>query len=77
MANFATMEEHQFDGIDEVDRLFCHGLFGDADEFAGETRPIFEQYYPGMSQTFEGGHRMNAELVHKVLFPFIDSLGLL
>lgn len=77
VANFATMEEHQFDGIDEVDRLFCHGLFGDADEFAGEARQIFEQYYPGMSQTFEGGHRMNAELVHKVLFPFIDSLGLL
>ena len=77
VANFAKMEEHQFDGIDEVDRLFCHGLFGDADEFAGEARPIFEQHYPGMSQTFEGGHRMNAELVHKVLFPFIDSLGLL
>lgn len=77
VANFATMEEHQFDDIDEVDRLFCHGLFGDADEFAGEARPIFEQHYPGMSQTFEGGHRMNAELVHKVLFPFIDSLGLL
>lgn len=77
VANFATMEEHQFDGIDEVDQLFCHGLFGDADEFAGEARPIFEQHYPGMSQTFEGGHRMNAELVHKVLFPFIDSLGLL
>ncbi len=77
VANFAKMEEHQFDGIDEVDRLFCHGLFGDADEFAGEARPIFEQHYPGMFQTFEGGHRMNAELVHKVLFPFIDSLGLL
>lgn len=77
VANFAKMEEHQFDGIDEVDRLFCHGLFGDADEFAGEARPIFEQHYPEMSQTFEGGHRMNAELVHKVLFPFIDSLGLL
>lgn len=77
VANFAKMEEHQFDGIDEVDRLFCHGLFGDADEFAGEARPIFEQHYPGMSQTFEGGHRMNADLVHKVLFPFIDALGLL
>lgn len=77
VANFAKMEEHQFDGIDEVDQLFCHGLFGDADEFAGEARPIFEQHYPGMSQTFEGGHRMNAELVHKVLFPFIDALGLL
>lgn len=77
VANFAEMEAHQFDGVDEVDQLFCHGLFGDADEFAAEARPIFERHYPGMSQTFEGGHRMNAELVHKVLFPFINSLGIL
>lgn len=77
VANFAEMEKTQFDGIDEVDRLFCHGLFGDADEFAAEARPIFEKHYPGMSQTFEGGHRMNAELTHSVLFPFINSLGIL
>lgn len=77
VANFAEMEALQFDGVDEVDQLFCHGLFGDADEFAAEARPIFERHYPGMSQTFEGGHRMNAELVHKVLFPFINSLGIL
>ncbi len=77
IAHFAEMEAHQFDGLDDVDRLFCHALFGDADEFAKEARPIFESHYPGMSQTFEGGHRMNAELVHKVLFPFIDALGTL
>lgn len=77
VANFAEMEAHQFDGVDEVDQLFCHGLFGDADEFAREARPIFERHYPGMSRGFEGGHRMNAELVHKVLFPFIAELGLL
>jgi len=75
IAHFQEMEAHQFDGLDEVDRLFCHGLFGDADEFAAEARPVFDLHYPGMSQTFEGGHHMNYELVHKVLFPFIDSLG--
>ena len=77
IAHFAEMEAHQFDGLDEVDQLFCHALFGDADEFAVEARPIFERHYPGRSQVFEGGHRMNAELVHKVLFPFIASLGVL
>ena len=75
--HFEEMETRQFDGIDEVDQLFCHGLFGDSDEFAADARPIFEQHYPGMSQVFEGGHQMNADLVHKVLFPFIDSLGVL
>jgi hypothetical protein len=29
ISHFAEMEEHQFDGIDEVDQIFCHGLFGD------------------------------------------------
>lgn len=77
IAHFREMEEHQFDDLDEVDQLFCHGLFGDSDEFAVDARPIFEQHYPGMSQLFEGGHQMNADLVHKVLFPFIDSLGVL
>ncbi len=77
IAHFAEMEEHQFDGLDEVDQLFCHALFGDADEFAVAARPIFEQHYPGMSQVFEGGHSLNADLVHKVLFPYIDSLGVL
>jgi len=77
IAHFAAMEESQFDGLDDIDRLFCHGLFGDDDEFAKEARPIFERHYPGMSQTFAGGHRLNDELAHKVLFPFIDSLGVL
>lgn len=76
ITNFAEMEKHQFDDLDEVDQLFCHALFGDADEFAVEARPIFEQHYPGMSQVFEGGHSLNADLVHKVLFPCIDSLGI-
>ena len=77
IAHFAEMEAHQFDGLDEVDTLFCHALFGDADEFAVEARPIFERHYPGMSQTFEGGHHLNADLVHKVLIPFINGLGAL
>ncbi len=77
IAHFQEMEEHQFDGLDEVDQLFCHGLFGNQDEISALARPIFEQHYPGMSQTFEGGHQLNYDLVHQVLFPFIDSLGAL
>lgn len=75
IAHFQEMEAHQFDGIDEVDQIFCHGLFGDADEISAQARPIFDRYYPGMAQTFEGGHRMNDDIAHKVLFPLIDSLG--
>ncbi|MCQ2393150.1 MAG: hypothetical protein MJ249_02585 [Kiritimatiellae bacterium] len=75
IAHFAEMEAHQFDGLDEVDQIFCHGLFGTEDEISALARPTFEHYYPGMSQTFEGGHRMNDDIAHGVLFPFINSLG--
>ena len=72
------MEAHQFDGVTEEDRALCHGLFGDEDEtiFASETRPVFEQHYPGMSHVFHGGHRMNAHVVVHTLVPYIRSLNL-
>lgn len=73
--NFQLMEQHQFDGEDEVDRIFCHGLFGDEDEIGMAWRDEFERHYPGMSHIFHGGHRMNADIVHGMLIPFIRSLG--
>ena len=73
---FREMEAHQFDGIDEVETLFCHGLFGDEDVLAKDNRPLFETHYPGMSRVFAGGHRMNADLVKDVLVPFIRELGI-
>ena len=78
IARFQDMEAHQFDGIVEEDRMLCHGLFGDEDEtiFASETRPVFEQHYPGMSHVFHGGHRMNAHVVVHTLVPYIRSLNL-
>ena len=73
--HFAEMEARQFDGVDEVDQLFCHGLFGDADAICLPERATFERYYPGCSRLFPGGHRLNAELVHHVLIPAIRELG--
>ena len=72
------MEARQFDGIDDADRLLCHGLFGDEDAtISPETRPVFERHYPGMARMFHGGHRMNAEVVETVLLPFIRSLNVI
>jgi predicted esterase YcpF (UPF0227 family) len=72
--HFEEMEQHQFEGIDEVDRIFCHGLFGDEDTIGLPWRDEFERHYPGMSRIFHGGHRMNADVVHHVLIPFIHEL---
>ena len=74
IARFAEMEARQFDDWCEEDSLFCHGLFGTEDALTAENRPIFEKYYPGMSETFAGGHRLNADLVQRVLLPAIRNL---
>lgn len=78
IAHYQEMEARQFDGIAADDRSLCHGLFGDEDDtvLASETRPVFEQHYPGMSHVFHGGHRMNAHVVVHTLLPFIKGLGL-
>ena len=79
ISHFQEMEEHQFDGVTDDDRTLCHGLFGDEDTtiLAPQTRPVFEQHYPGMSRIFHGGHRMNAEVVTHTLIPFIRELGII
>ena len=76
--HFRNMEAHQFDGVTDEDRALCHGLFGDEDDtiLASETRPVFEQHYPGMSHVFSGGHRMNAHVVVHTLVPYIRSLNI-
>ena len=44
---------------------------------AEQTRPVFEQHYPGMSRVFPGGHRMNTEVVTHTLLPFIRELNVI
>ena len=74
--HFEEMEARQFDGVDDVDQLFCHALFGDEDALCLPEREVFEHYYPGQSKVFHGGHSLNAELVHEVLIPEIRALGI-
>ena len=74
IAHFQEMEARQFEGVTDDDRTLCHGLFGDEDTLlAAQTRPVFEQHYPGMAHVFPGGHRMNAQVVTHVLLPYIKS----
>ena len=78
VAHFQEAEAHQFDGVTDDDRTLCHGLFGDEDTIlSSETRPLFEQHYPGMSRVFPGGHRMNTEVVTHTLLPFIRELNVI
>lgn len=75
IAHFQEMEEHQFDGVTDDDRMLCHGLFGDEDTvLSAQTRPVFDQHYPGMAKVFPGGHRLNADVVAHTLLPYVKDL---
>jgi len=73
--HFAAMEAQQFDGLDDDDRMLCFGLFGTEDEITAPCRAIFETHYPGQLRLFEGGHRLNSDLVHSALIPLIREIG--
>ena len=74
--HYAEMEARQFDGITDDDRIFCFGLFGTEDEITAPSRAIFETHYPGQLRLFEGGHRLNADLVNREVVPLIREIGL-
>ena len=73
--HYAEMEAHQFDGLTDDDRILCYGLFGLQDDITESSRAIFEEHYPGQSKFFDGGHRLNADLVHEHLIPYIREIG--
>jgi len=73
--HFAAMEARQFDGLDDDDRMLCFGLFGTEDDITAPCRAVFEEHYPGQLRMFEGGHRLNADLVHAALIPLIREIG--
>ena len=78
VAHFQELESRQFDGIDDDDRMLCHGLFGDEDTLVGpESRAAFEEHYPGMAQSFHGGHHLNSEVLADAVVPFIRSLNVI
>ena len=69
------MEARQFDGITEEDRPMVWGLFGINDDIVKGGDVIFRRHY---SQTtyFDGGHRLNAEIIKNVLIPLIRKIAI-
>ena len=71
---FKEMEKEQFAGVDDDEKKLVTGLFGDKDTVV--------RFYPLMSQLygedrchwFNGEHRLNDDVVKKVLIPLIKQL---
>ena len=71
---FKLMEQTQFAGIDENEKKLVIGLFGDKDPVV-HFRPLMAELY-GEERCvwFNGEHRLNDEVVKKVVIPMIHKL---
>ena len=66
------MERQQFKGITDFDKENCYGLFGIFDSQVN-SYDTFKKHYPNAIR-FEGEHRLNDKVIHKVLIPLIKDI---
>lgn len=71
---FKLMEKTQFDGIDEQDKRLVVGLFGDKDPIVHFQPLMAELYGEERCRWFSGEHRLNDEVVKKVLLPLLREM---
>ena len=72
---FREMEEHLFDGVNDENRRWCWGFFGDEDATVN-CREEFEQYFAPNIHTFHGGHRMTNTVLREIIIPFVRKVVL-
>ena len=72
IAEFAELEEHQFDGYNPAYKERIWGIFGEQDTLA-HFEPLFLHYYCH-SYHFPGGHTPTAEEVRNFYVPLIEKL---
>ena len=70
---FKQMEKTQFDGVDEEEKLLVTALFGDKDPVVNFQALVAELYGEERCIRFNGEHRLNDEIVKKVLIPIING----
>ena len=70
IAEFAELEEHQFDNYNAKYKDKVWGIFGEQDTLA-HFEPLFLQYYSN-SYHFPGGHTPTAEEVRQYYVPLIE-----
>ena len=70
---FKLMEKSQFDGITDEEKLLVTALFGDKDPVVNFYPLVSELYGKDRCIHFNGEHRLNDEVVKKVLIPIINE----
>ncbi len=74
IAQFRELEKQSFQGLDDEDRKNVYGLFGKNDPTV-HTQEDFTRHY-GTSHfiVFEGEHRLNDDILKKVVLPIIKEV---
>ena len=70
---FKLMEKTQFDGVTDDEKLLVTALFGDKDPVVNFYSLVSELYGKERCVHFDGEHRLNDEVVKKVLIPIING----
>ncbi len=71
---FKMLEKAQFDGVNDEEKSLVIGLFGDKDPIV-HFQPLMAQLYGAeRCRWFAGEHRLNDDIVKKVLIPTINEL---
>ena len=69
---FKLMEKTQFDGVNDAEKELVTALFGDKDPVVNFYPLMSELYGKERCVHFNGEHRLNDEVVKKVLLPIIE-----
>lgn len=70
---FKLMEKEQFCGVNDEEKLLVTALFGDKDKVVNFYPLMAEKYGEDRCIHFNGEHRLNDEVVKKVVIPIIKE----
>jgi predicted esterase YcpF (UPF0227 family) len=70
---FKQMEKTQFDGVGDNEKELLTALFGDKDPIVNFYSLVAELYGEDRCIRFKGEHRLNDEVVKKVVIPIVQK----
>lgn len=70
---FREMEGHLYDGMNDINRQWCWGFFGDEDTTVNYKDEFSSHFAPNIID-FHGGHRMTNAVLREVIVPFVKKI---
>ncbi len=74
IAQFRELEKQLFQGLDDEDRENVYGLFGKNDPTVHTQEDFTAHYGSSHFVVFEGEHRLNDDILKKIVLPIIKNV---